>query len=43
MDPRTKYLATVAASMFGVQGLAPKIAQSEELLRFLEEDKVKAL
>lgn len=43
MDPRIKYLATVAASMFGVQNLAPKIAQSDELLRFLEEEKIKAL
>lgn len=43
LDPRVKYLATVGASMFGIPQMAPKIAQSEEILRFLEEDKQKAL
>lgn len=43
LDPRIKYLASIGASMFGISQLAPKIAQSPDILRFLEEDKKKAV
>lgn len=43
LDPRLRYLAQIGASMFGISQLASKIASSQELLRFLEEDKIKAL
>jgi hypothetical protein len=43
VDPRVKYLANVAASIFGIMQLAPKIAQSNDVLKFLEEENAKVM
>ena len=42
-DPRSQYLATAAAGLFGVPELAAKIAAAPELAMFLNELNIKAL